>query len=102
MTYSDEDRVRSRRPGAEDAYGRIDQVLGGRAIDRSGGTVAVYTVHMVTRNADFLVEPQNHGQRFVSGLASKPVERFSPVWPQNQWRGFPGLGLKTGGTGFPI
>jgi hypothetical protein len=26
--------------------------------------------------------------RFVSGLASKPLGRFSPVWPQNRWRRF--------------
>jgi hypothetical protein len=36
----------------------------------------------------FLVEPQNQGRRFVSGLASKPLGRFSPVWPQNWWRWF--------------
>jgi hypothetical protein len=24
----------------------------------------------------------------VSGLASKPLERFLPVWPQNRWRWF--------------
>jgi hypothetical protein len=33
----------------------------------------------------FLVLPQNQGQRFVSGLASKPLGQFLPVWPQNQW-----------------
>jgi hypothetical protein len=33
--------------------------------------------------ADFLVEPQNQGLQFVSGLGSKPLGRFSPVWPQN-------------------
>jgi hypothetical protein len=37
---------------------------------------------------DFLIGPQNHGQRFVSDLASKPLGRFSPVWPQNRWRRF--------------
>jgi hypothetical protein len=36
----------------------------------------------------FLVEPQNQGLRFVSGLASKPLGRFSLVWPQNRWRQF--------------
>jgi hypothetical protein len=61
-----------------------------------------------------LVEPQNQGERFVSGLASKPLGRFSPVWfqnrwrrfssvcPQNRWLGFPGLGLKTGSSGLMI
>jgi hypothetical protein len=47
--------------GQRTAYGRTGQVLGGRAIERSGGTVAVYTMHMETRNTNFLVEPQNHG-----------------------------------------
>jgi hypothetical protein len=55
---------------------------------RSGGWVtlcAVYTVYVETRSASFLVEPQNQGQRFVSGLASKPLRQFSLVWPQNWW-----------------
>jgi hypothetical protein len=55
---------------------------------RSGGQVALYvvcTVHVETRSASFLVEPQNQGRRFVSGLASKSLVRFSPVWPQNWW-----------------
>jgi hypothetical protein len=43
----------------------------------------VYTVHVETRSAGFLVEAQNQGQRFVSGLASKPLGRFSLFWPQN-------------------
>jgi hypothetical protein len=57
----------------------------------------VCTMHVETRSAGFLVEPQNQGRRFVSGLASKPLEqfvnglasksqgRFSLVWPQNRW-----------------
>jgi hypothetical protein len=56
-----------------------------------------------------LVEPQNQGRRFVSGLASKPLGWFLRfdlktggdsflVESQNQGRGgFPRLGLKTGG-----
>jgi hypothetical protein len=70
---------------------------------RSGGQVtpcAVCTVHVETRNTSFLVDPQHHGRRFisglaskppgwvVSGLASKPLGRFSLVWPQNRWRQF--------------
>jgi hypothetical protein len=46
---------------------------------------AVCTVHVETSSVGVLVEPQNQGRRFVSGLASKPLGRFSPVWPQNQW-----------------
>jgi hypothetical protein len=49
---------------------------------------AVCTWHVETRSAGFLVEPQNQGLRVVSGLASKPVGRVSPVWPQNRWRWF--------------
>jgi hypothetical protein len=33
------------------------------------------------RSVDFLIEPQNQGRRFVSGLTSKPVVTVSPVWP---------------------
>jgi hypothetical protein len=80
-----------------------------------------------TRSASFLVDPQNQGRRFVSGLASKPLgrflavwpqnllRRFSSVWPQNWWRlffsvwpqnqgggWFPGLSLKTGSSGLVI
>jgi hypothetical protein len=43
---------------------------------RSGGQVtqcAACTVHVETRSAGFLVEPQNQGRWFVSGLTSKPV-----------------------------
>jgi hypothetical protein len=47
---------------------------------------AVCTLHVEMRNASFLVEPQNQGRRFVSGLASKPLGRFFNV-----------LGLKTDG-----
>jgi hypothetical protein len=45
---------------------------------------AVCIVHVETRSESFLVEPQNQGRRFVSGLASKPLGQFSPVWPQNR------------------
>jgi hypothetical protein len=55
---------------------------------RSRGRVApcaVCTWHVETRSAGFVVEPQNQGRQFVSGFASKPLGRFSLVWPQNQW-----------------
>jgi hypothetical protein len=61
---------------------------------------AVYTIHVEMRSAGFLVEPQNQGRQFVSGLASKPLGQFliglglktdggglSGVWPQNHWNG---------------
>jgi hypothetical protein len=107
MACNDEDRGRSRRPGAEDqgwlhrlgtrwpggrevGWRRVRSVaqVGYSVAGRSRGRVAPCTVctwHMETRSAGFLVEPQNQGRQFVSGLASKPLGRFSLVWPQNQW-----------------
>jgi hypothetical protein len=46
---------------------------------RSRGRVmpcAVYTVHEETRSLSFLVEPQNQGRQFISGLTSKPLGQF--------------------------
>jgi hypothetical protein len=65
--------------------------VGYSVVGRSRGRVApcvVYTVHVETTSAGFLVEPQNQGRRFVSGLASKPLGWF-----------LIGLGLKTNGDG---
>jgi hypothetical protein len=56
--------------------------VGYSVVGRLRGWVAlcvVYTVYVETRSAGFLVEPQNQGRWFVSGLASKPLRRFSPV-----------------------
>jgi hypothetical protein len=39
IACSNKDRGRSRRPGVEDRDGRTGRVLGGRAVERSGGTV---------------------------------------------------------------
>jgi hypothetical protein len=67
---------------------------------RSRGRVTlcvVCTVDKEMRSVDFLVEPQNLGRRFVSSLPSKPLGqvvsgltskalgRFLPVFPQNRW-----------------
>jgi hypothetical protein len=49
---------------------------------------AVYTVHEEMMSAGFLVDPQNQGRRFVSGLALKPLGLV-----------LIGLGLKTDGDG---
>jgi hypothetical protein len=59
-------------------------------------------VHVETRSTSFLVEPQNQGRRFVSGLDSKPLEWFSSIWPQNRWLKFSGLSLKTGRSSLVI
>jgi hypothetical protein len=60
----------------------------------------VYTMHEEMRSAGFLVEPQNHDRRFVSGLASKSLRWFVSglaskpwgwfilVWHQNRWHRF--------------
>jgi hypothetical protein len=53
--------------------------VGYLVVGRSRGRVApcaVYTVHVEMRSTGFLVEPQNQGRRFVSGLASKSLGHF--------------------------
>jgi hypothetical protein len=87
--------------------------VGYSVVGRLGGRVtscAVYTVYVKTRSADFLVESQNQGQRFVSGLASKPVltvfsglaskpvARVSRFGPQNRQLRFDDLCLKITAT----
>jgi hypothetical protein len=60
-------------------------------VGRSRGRVApceVCNMHVEIRITRFLVEPQNQGRWFLSGLTSKPLGRFLPVWPQNRWRRF--------------
>jgi hypothetical protein len=66
----------------------VEYSVAGRSIGQVA-PCAVCTVHIETRSTSFLVEPQNQGRRFVSGLASKPLGRF-----------LIGLGLKTDGDGF--
>jgi hypothetical protein len=76
------------------------RVLGGLMIGRSGTPCAVCTVHVETRSVSFLIEPQNQSRRFVCGLASKPLGRFSPIWPKTGGYGFLCFGLKTCSYGF--
>jgi hypothetical protein len=59
--------------------GRTGQILGGRAVERSGGVMCSLHLTCEDEEREFLVEPQNQGRRFVSGLTSKPLGRFSPV-----------------------
>jgi hypothetical protein len=78
----------------EDAQAQVRYSVAERSRGRMTLCV-VYTMHMEKRSASFLVEPQNQGQRFVSGLASKPLGQFVsglaskplgwflPIWPQN-------------------
>jgi hypothetical protein len=63
---------------------QVGYLMAGRPRGRVTPCV-VCTWHVETRSTSFLVEPQNQGLRFVSGLASKPLGRFYLVWPQNQW-----------------
>jgi hypothetical protein len=61
--------------------------VGYSATGQSGGRVtlcAVCTINKESRSAGFLVEPQNQGRWFVSGLASKPLGRVSQFGPQNR------------------
>jgi hypothetical protein len=51
----------------------------------------VCIVHVEMRSVGFLVEPQNQGRRFISGLTSKPLRRF-----------LIGLGLKIDGDGLCV
>jgi hypothetical protein len=55
---------------------------------------------MEMRSVGFLIEPQNQGQQFISGLASKPLGQFSGVGLKTGGDGFLWFGLKTGGDGF--
>jgi hypothetical protein len=53
--------------------------IGYSVAGRSRGGVtscAICTVYKETRSTGFLVEHQNQGRRFVSGLASKPLGQF--------------------------
>jgi hypothetical protein len=52
------------------------------------------------RSAGFLVEPQNQGRRFVSGLASKTLGWFVSGLASKPQGRFSLFGLKTGGDGF--
>jgi hypothetical protein len=93
--------------------GRTGQVLSRQAIERSGGaTCGLHRAHgdeergflgwalksrstvcqwfdlKTTGTVSHWFGPQNRWWRFVSGLTSKPLGRFSPVWPQKCGDGF--------------
>jgi hypothetical protein len=73
MVCSDEDRGRSRRPGADNrGWSHRSGTSGdGFRCVRSRGRVApcaVCTWHVETRSMGFLVELQNQGRHFVTGL----------------------------------
>jgi hypothetical protein len=80
--------------------GRTGRVLGGRTIGRSGDTVCGLHRACGDESTNFLVEAQKQGQRFVSGLASKPLERFFRFDFKTGGDSFLRFGHKTGGDGF--
>jgi hypothetical protein len=86
MASSDEDHDRSRRPGAEDR-GWLHWLGTGWMYDQEVRVTpcVICTVHKETWSVDFLIEPQNHGQWFVSDLATKSLGQFSVIKPQNWW-----------------
>jgi hypothetical protein len=55
---------------------------------------AVCTVHMETRSACFMVEPQNHGRRFF-GLGLKTSSSGLVIYASKSSRRFLDLGIKT-------
>jgi hypothetical protein len=52
---------------------------------KSMATVCEWFGLKTTQMVSHWFGPQNRWRRFVSGLASKPLRRFSPVWHQNWW-----------------
>jgi hypothetical protein len=52
------------------------RVLGDWAIERSGGVVCSLHCARGDEEHGFLVEPQNQGRLFISGLTSKSLRRF--------------------------
>jgi hypothetical protein len=59
----------------------------------------VCTMHVEMRSTGFLVELQNQGQRFVSGLASEPLSGLQ-FHHKIGGSGFLRFGLTTGGDNF--
>jgi hypothetical protein len=59
-------------------------------------------MHVETMSVGFLVEPQDQGRRFFSGLTLKSLGRFFQFGIKTSGNGFLSFGLKTGGSGFPV
>jgi hypothetical protein len=81
MVGSDEDRGRSRRPGAEDRrWSSTGRVLGGRTVERSGD--AVCSLHRIQGNeeSEFLGLASKPRLTVSPDLAPKPVALGFPVW----------------------
>jgi hypothetical protein len=75
--------------------------VGYSVAERSRGQVAPYAVftgHVETMSAGFLVEPQNQGGGRFPGLGLKTGNSGLVIWASKSPRRFPGLGLKTGSS----
>jgi hypothetical protein len=95
MAGSDEDLGRSRRPRAEDwGWSDTARVLDDRTIERLVTPCAIYTVYKEIRRAGFLVWPQNQG-RWFPGLGLKSGSSGLVIWASKSPRWFLGLSLKT-------
>jgi hypothetical protein len=103
MACIDKDRGRSRRPGVEDrgwshwSGGAVCGLHRARGDEERGflgqdlkpkSTVCLWFGLKTTGMVSHQFGPQNRWRRFVSGLASKSLRRFLPVWPQNRWLRF--------------
>jgi hypothetical protein len=64
--------------------GRTGRVLMATRLGDRVTPCAVCTMHEEMKSMGILVVPQNQGQRFISGLASKPLGRFISGLTSNQ------------------
>jgi hypothetical protein len=97
MAGSDEDRCRSRRPGAEGrGWSSIGRLLGGWTIERSEDVVCGLHRARGDEELGFLGSASKSRLTVSPGLTSKSVAMVLVIWPQNHLLGFLGLGLKTG------
>jgi hypothetical protein len=76
---------------------QVGYSVAGRSRDRVA-PCAVCTVHVETRSAGFLVEPQNQGRQF----GPNHWDDFLWFGLKTSGDGFSQFGLKTGGSGFTV
>jgi hypothetical protein len=81
MTGSDEDRGRSRRPGAEDrGWSSTCRILGGWMIKRSGDDMCGLHRAQGEEEREFFYLASKPRSTVFPGLASKLVATDFPVW----------------------
>jgi hypothetical protein len=87
MIGSDEDRGRSRRPGAEDqGWSSICRVLGGRTIERSGDIVCGLHCAQGGEEREFLILDSKLRWTVCQWFDLKTTGSGFLVWSQNQGR----------------